>query len=370
MIIGCTKEIKNNEFRVGLTPSNVSEYVKHGHRVLIEKDAGEGTSISDEEYKNAGAEIISNADDVWQTAEMIVKVKEPLAEEYEKFREGQILYTFLHLAAEKPLTEALVKKKVKAVAYETITDNAGGFPLLKPMSDIAGRLSIQQGAKYLEKPFGGRGVLLSGIPGTQKGKVVIIGAGVVGLGAAKIAMGMGADVSILDVNLNRLTYLDDIYGSRIQTLYSSEGNIAEELKTADVVIGGVYIAGAAAPKLIKKEHLKTMKKGSVIVDVAIDQGGCAETSRVTYHSDPIYIEDGVVHYCVANMPGAVPRTSTYGLTNSTLKDGLAIANKGLEKALRDNHHLMEGLNTYMGHVTYKAVADEFGLEYKKFEDLA
>ncbi|MCL1925216.1 MAG: alanine dehydrogenase [Defluviitaleaceae bacterium] len=369
MIIGCTKEIKTHEYRVGLTPSNVYDYVKNGHRVLIERGAGEGASLSDEEYKAAGAEIINNADDIWQTADMIIKVKEPLPSEYEKFKEDQLLYTFLHLAADKPLTEALIKKRVRAVAYETITDKTGGFPLLKPMSEVAGRLSIQQAAKYLEKPKGGRGVLLSGIPGTKRGKVTVIGAGSVGLSAAVIAVGMGAEVSILDINIDRLTYIDDIYGNKIQTLMSSAGNIAEELKTADAVIGSVYIAGSAAPKLIRKEHLSTMKPGSVLVDVAIDQGGCAETSRVTYHDDPVYVVDGVTHYCVANMPGAVPRTSTIGLTNATLRQGLSIANKGLEQAAKDDIHLKNGINAYNGYITYTSVADEFGLEYKNFEEV-
>ena len=366
MIVGCTREIKVHEYRVGLTPSNVYDYVKNGHKVLMEKAAGEGASLLDEEYKDAGAEIVLNVDDIWQRSDMIVKVKEPLKEEYEKIKDGQILYTYLHLAADKPLTEVLLKKKVKAVAYETITDSRGGLPLLRPMSEVAGRLSIQEGAKCLEKPQGGRGVLLSGIPGTKKGKVVILGAGIVGINAAKVAIGMGADVSILDINIERLRYIDDVFGKGIQTIFSSEGNIAEELKTADLVIGGVLIPGASAPKLIKKEHLKTMPRGSVIVDVAVDQGGCCETTVPTTHSEPTYVVDGVVHYCVANMPGAVPRTSTQGLTNATLRQGLAIANKGLEIAAKEDMHIINGINTYGGHVTYRSVAEEFGFEYRSF----
>lgn len=368
MIVGCTREIKVHEYRVGLTPSNVYDYVKNGHKVLIEQGAGEGASLSDEEYKLAGAQIVKNADDIWQTSDMIVKVKEPLEKEYEKIKEGQIIYAYLHLAADRPLTEVLLKKKVKSVAYETITDSGGGLPLLRPMSEVAGRLSIQEGAKCLEKPQGGRGVLLSGIPGTKKGKVVVLGAGVVGINAAKVAVGMGADVSILDISIERLRYIDDVFGKGIQTIFSSEGNIAEELRTADIVIGGVLIPGASAPKLIKREHLKTMLKGSVIVDVAVDQGGCCETTVATTHSEPTYVVDGIVHYCVSNMPGAVPRTSTQGLTNATLNKGLTIASKGLESAAKDDVHILNGVNTYNGYVTYHSVAEEFGFEYKSFNN--
>ena len=369
MIIGCTTEIKKHEYRVGLTPSNVMDYVQNGHKVLIQSGAGDGSSFSNEEYVKAGAEIIQTADEVWQKADMIVKVKEPLAEEYPRMRNGQIIYTYLHLAADRPLTEALLKSGAKGVAYETITDDRGGLPLLAPMSEVAGRLSILEGAKHLQRRFGGRGVLLSGVPGTKKAKVVVIGGGVVGLNAAKMAIGLGADVTILDTNLDRLRYIDDIFGATIQTLTSTPYNIKQEIRDADMVVGAVLIHGAAAPKLVKKTDLKEMLPGSVIVDVAVDQGGCFETTRVTYHDDPIFVEDGVVHYCVANMPGSTPRTSTIALTNATINRGLAIANLGLEEAAKRDHHLLPGINTYLGKASYKPVADEFGLEYVPIEGL-
>lgn len=369
MIIGCVKEIKKHEYRVGLTPDNVKDYIANGHTVLIEKDGGLGSSFTNEEYVQAGAEIIDTAKEVWEKSDMIVKVKEPLADEYPLMRKGQIIYTYLHLAADKPLTEALIKSGAKAVAYETVTDANHGLPLLKPMSEVAGRLSIQEGAKYLEKPFGGRGVLLSGVPGTKKAKVVILGGGVVGINACKIAVGFGADVTIMDLNLDRLRYLDDIFGARVQTMYSSAGNIQKEISDADLVIGAVLVPGASAPKLVKKEYLKDMLSGSVIVDVAVDQGGCCETTKATYHDDPTFVVDGVVHYCVANMPGATPRTSTMALTNATLRHGLNIANKGLEEAIKADPHLMEGVNVYLGKLTYKEVASEFGIEYTDIKTL-
>lgn len=369
MIVGCVKEIKKHEYRVGLTPSNVKEYVSNGHTVFIEKDAGLGSSFTNEEYVQAGAKVINTAQEVWEKSDMIIKVKEPLADEYSLMKESQIIYTYLHLAADKSLTEALLKSKAKSVAYETVTDSNGGLPLLKPMSEVAGRISVQEGAKYLEKPFGGRGVLLSGVPGTKKAKVVILGAGIVGVNACKIAVGFGADVTIIDISLDRLRYLDDIFGPRIQTMYSSDANIQKEISDADLVIGAVLIPGASAPKLIKREYLKNMLPGSVIVDVAVDQGGCCETTKATYHDNPIFIIDDVVHYCVANMPGATPRTSTIALTNATLRQGLDIANKGLEQAVKEDNNLLPGINTYMGKLTCKEVADEFGVEYTNINSL-
>ena len=359
MRLGCVKEIKNNEFRVGMTPDNVKSYVASGHEVYIEKSAGTGSGFTDEEYTQAGAKILDTAKEVWDTSEMMIKVKEPLKEEYSLFHEGLILYTYLHLAADKPQTDALLDYKVKGVAYETLTDRNGGLPLLAPMSQIAGRLSVQEGAKYLEKIFGGSGVLLAGVPGTPKAKVVILGGGSVGANACKIAVGMGADVTILDINLQRLAYLDDIFGARIQTLASTDANIEKCVKEADLVIGSVLIPGKAAPKIFKKKYLKEMRPGTVFVDVAVDQGGCGETTRMTYHDNPIFIEEGIVHYCVGNMPGAVPRTSTIALTNVTLSYGLKIADKGLEQACREDEAIYSAINTYDGKLTCKNVADSF-----------
>ncbi len=359
MRVGCVKEIKNNEFRVGMTPDNVKSYVASGHEVYTEKSAGTGSGFTDEEYTQAGAKILDTAKEVWDTSEMMIKVKEPLKEEYSLFHEGLILYTYLHLAADKPQTDALLDYKVKGVAYETLTDRNGGLPLLAPMSQIAGRLSVQEGAKYLEKIFGGSGVLLAGVPGTPKAKVVILGGGSVGANACKIAVGMGADVTILDINLQRLAYLDDIFGARIQTLASTDANIEKCVKEADLVIGSVLIPGKAAPKIFKKKYLKEMRPGTVFVDVAVDQGGCGETTRMTYHDNPIFIEEGIVHYCVGNMPGAVPRTSTIALTNVTLSYGLKIADKGLEQACREDEAIYSAINTYDGKLTCKNVADSF-----------
>ena len=359
MKVGCVKEIKNNEFRVGMTPDNVKSYVNAGHDVYIEKGAGEGSGFLDAEYVAAGAKMIDTAKEVWDTVEMMIKVKEPLPEEYPLFHEGLILYTYLHLAADKPQTDALLGAKVKGVAYETLIERNGSIPLLAPMSQIAGRLSIQEGAKYLEKRFGGEGVLLAGVPGTPKANIVILGGGSVGTNACKIAVGMGANVTIMDINLQRLAYLDDIFGARIQTLVSNDANIEKAVKEADLVIGCVLIPGKSAPKIFKKKYLKEMKPGAVFVDVAVDQGGCGETTKVTYHDDPIFIEDGVVHYCVGNMPGAVPRTSTIALTNATLSYGLQIAGKGLEQACKDNEVIYSAVNTYDGKLTCKNVADSF-----------
>lgn len=333
MKIGCVKEIKNNEFRVGLTPDNVKSYVAAGHHVYIEMGAGEGSGFTDEEYVAAGASLLEDPAEIWQLVDMMVKVKEPLPEEYPLFRDGLILYTYLHLAADKEQMDALLDGKIKAVAYETLQEADGSLPLLAPMSQIAGRLAVQEGAKYLEKTYGGRGVLLAGVPGTPKANVTILGGGTVGANAAKIAVGMGANVTVLDINLRRLEQLDDMFGARIQTLVSNDANVERAVKDADLVIGAVLIPGGSTPKLFKRAYLPEMKPGAVFVDVAIDQGGCGESSHVTNHDDPVYIEQGVVHYAVGNMPGAVARTSTIALTNATLRYGLEIANKGLEQAV-------------------------------------
>ncbi len=369
MKIGCVKEIKNNEFRVGITPDNVKSYTNAGHVVYIEKGAGEGSCFTDEEYKAAGAVLTDTAKEVWDACEMMIKVKEPLEEEYKYFHKDLILYTYLHLAADRPLTDALLKAGVKGVAYETLIERNRSIPLLAPMSQIAGRLSVQEGAKYLEKPFGGKGMLLSGVPGTPKAKIVILGAGNVGTNACKTAVGMGAEVTIFDINLERLAYLDDIFGARIQTMYSTDAAIEKAVKDADLVIGCVLIPGKAAPKVMKKAYLKEMQPGSVIVDVAVDQGGCCETTKVTYHDNPTFVVDGVVHYCVGNMPGAVPRTSTIALTNATLKYGLQIAGKGLENACKENDVIYSGINTYDGKLTCKNVADSFNVEHTEIKEL-
>ncbi|MCL2008772.1 MAG: alanine dehydrogenase [Treponema sp.] len=362
MKVGSVTEIKKQEYRVGLTPDNVRSYCLQGHEVFIEKDAGLGSGFKNEEYQAAGAKIVDKAADIWANCEMIVKVKEPLEEEYPYFRDGQIIYTFFHLAAEKALTEALLKSKASAVAYETL-QIGNGLPLLRPMSEIAGRLSTQEGASFLKKTNGGRGVLLSGVPGTPRARVLILGAGVVGSNAAKIAMGMGAHVTIMDVNQDRLVYLDDVYGLNIHTIYSSDANIEREIAEADLVISSVLIPGASAPKLVKKDYLKKMKEGSVIVDVSIDQGGTTEVSKRTYHDDPVFVVDGVIMYCVANMPGATPRTSTIALTNATLRYGLAIAKLGLEESYKKHPEIVSAINTYKGNITYKAVAEAFNMDY-------
>ncbi|MDR2766909.1 MAG: alanine dehydrogenase [Treponema sp.] len=363
MKIGSAKEIKNNEYRVGLTPDNVQSYVQAGHKVYIEKDAGVGSGFSDAEYQKAGAEILAKAADVWARCDMMVKVKEPLEAEYQYFRKDLILYTYLHLAADLKLANAMLKSGIRGAAYETLIEKNGSLPLLAPMSQIAGRLSIQEGAKYLEKPFGGPGILLSGVPGTPRARVVILGAGSVGSNACKIAVGMGAEVTVLDLNLERLEALDTLYGSRVQTIYSSAAAVENNLAKADLVVGAVLIPGKAAPKLIKKEHLKMMKTGCLIVDVAVDQGGCAESTRVTYHDDPTYVTEGIIHYCVGNMPGAVARTATMALTNATIKYGLQIASKGLESACKDNPVIYSALNTYDGGLTCANVCDGFGIAY-------
>ena len=369
MIVGTVKEIKTHEYRIGLTPSCVKSYVSRGHRVLFEKGAGLNAGFNDEAYAEAGAVIVSSREQVFDEAEMVIKVKEPQPEEYPLLRKDQILFTYLHLAASEKLTRELMDRRIKAVAYETIEID-GALPCLKPMSEIAGRLSIQEGAKYLEKTFGGRGVLLGGVPGVPRGKVAIIGGGVVGTNACKVAVGMGAEVTILDINSNRLEYLDDIFSTHITTLYSTDSNIESVLTQSDLVIGAVLVAGGKAPMVVKKEHLKLMKDGAVIVDVAIDQGGCVETSRPTTHDDPVFVVDGVVHYCVANMPGAVALSSTLALTSTTLPYGLLIAERGLEAAAASSSALTKGINVYKGRCVYEKVAEAFGLETGIFSKLA
>lgn len=364
MKIGLLKEIKNNEFRVGLTPGAASAYIAAGHEVLVEKDAGAGSAYPDVEYAEVGCKIIDSAEAIWRAADMIIKVKEPLESEYKYFRKDLILYTYLHLAADEQLTKALMEAEVKAIAYETIVDSRfGGLPCLTPMSEIAGRMSIQEGAKYLERPYGGRGVLLGGVPGVKRGNVLILGAGNVGMNAAKVAVGIGANVTITDININRLAYLDELFGNQITTLYSSESNISEALKEADLVIGSVLLPGKATPKLVRREHLKLMKPGAVIVDVAIDQGGCVETSRPTTHADPVFEVDGIIHYCVTNIPGAVSRTSTQALVNRTLPYGLSLANLGVEAACKADKGLMSGVNCYAGKCTFAGVAEALDLEF-------
>jgi len=363
MLIGVPKEIKNHEYRVGMTPLSVREAVRHGHTLWVQSGAGLGIGATDENYKKAGARIIPNAEEIFAKADMIVKVKEPQAVERKMLREGQILYTYLHLAPDPEQTRDLVKSGAVCIAYETVTNSRGGLPLLAPMSQVAGRMSIQSGAHCLEKAQGGSGILLGGVPGVSPAKVVILGGGVVGTNAAAMAMGLGADVTILEKSTDRMEELVARFGTQLKTLYSTQGAVEDECAIADLVIGGVLIPGAAAPKLVTRKMLKDWKNGSVLVDVAIDQGGCAETSKATTHADPTYVVDGVIHYCVANMPGGVARTSTYALNNVTLPFGLAIANKGYKQALLEDHHLRAGLNVCKGKVTYKAVADDLGYDY-------
>jgi alanine dehydrogenase len=361
MIIGLPKEVKDSENRVGLTAGAVRNLTRRGHRVLVEKDAGENSAIHDEEYVEAGAEIVPTAADAW-SAQMVVKVKEPVASEYDFLRADLLLFTFLHLAADRPLTERLVAAGTTAVAYETVRTADGRLPLLTPMSEVAGRMATQVGATYLQRNHGGRGVLLGGVPGVAPGRVAVLGAGVVGANAAKMAIGLGAHVTVLDLNHNRLQYLDDVFRGQIETRTSNEINIEEAVFAADLVIGAVLIPGGRAPWLVTRDMLPHMKKGSVIVDVSVDQGGCVETSHPTTHSNPTFEIDGVVHYCVANMPGAVPHTSTFALTNQTLPYVLQLADQGLA-AIRESEPLQHGLNTHQGKVTYEAVAQAFEMEY-------
>lgn len=370
MIIGVPKEIKNNENRVGLTPAGASSYRQAGHRVLVETQAGVGSGFTDEDYAAAGAEIQPSAEEVWKNADMICKVKEPLPDEYPYFRENLILFTYLHLAPERELTEQLRAKKVVAIAYETIQTDSGALPLLMPMSEVAGRMSVQIGAQFLEKPHGGKGVLLGGVPGVLSGRVVIVGGGIVGTNAARMAIGLGANVTLLDINANRLRELDEMFGGRLQTLMSNSYNIAEAVKDADLLIGAVLIPGARAPRLVTEEMVKTMSPGSVIVDVAIDQGGSIETvDRISTHSDPTYVRHGVVHYSVANMPGAVPRTSTIALSNVTLPYGLLLANKEYRAAISQHRALARGVNVLNGHIVYEAVARSLNLPYTPLDDV-
>ena len=368
MKVGVPKEIKTLEFRVGMTPAGVRELVHDGHEVFVETNAGIGIGMTDADYEAAGATVLGTAQEVFDTAELIIKVKEPQLNECSMLRENQVIFTYLHLAADPEQTRALVESGTTAIAYETVTANDGSLPLLTPMSEVAGRLSIQSGAYHLQKANGGRGVLLGGVPGVQPGKVVVIGGGVSGFNAADMAIGLGADVTILDRSLPRLRHIDDIWGGRVHTVYSTKHAIDELVPQADLVVGAVLIAGAAAPKLVSAENVKDMHGGAVMVDISIDQGGCFETSRPTTHAEPTYVVDDVVHYCVTNMPGAVPRTSTFALTNATLPFVKALANHGWREALTRDSHLANGLNVHAGHVNHEAVAHDLGYEYLSASD--
>ena len=363
MLVGVPREVKDNEFRVGLTPSAVRELTEHGHKVVVQSGAGEAIDLCDEDYRNAGAEIVFDPAAVFARADLVVKVKEPQPAEIAMLREGQTLFTYLHLAPDRAQTEGLLKSGCIAIAYETVTDDRGGLPLLAPMSEVAGRMSIQAGAHALEREAGGRGVLLGGVPGVPPAKVVILGGGVVGMNALRMALGLEADVTVIDKSLPRLKELDLIFAPALKTRYATTDVIEESVLTADLVIGAVLTPGGTAPRLVTRQMIKSMRRGTVVVDVSIDQGGCFETSRPTTHSDPTYVVDGVVHYCVTNMPGAVPRTSTFALNNATLPFTLALADKGWRAAMIDDPHLRNGLNVCSGHVTYKAVAEARGLEY-------
>ena len=363
MLIGVPKEIKTNENRVALVPAGAESLAANGHQVLVESGAGDGSGFTDADYTAVGAEVAPNADAVWAAAEMIMKVKEPIELEWKRMRSGQTIFTYFHFAADEKLTRAHIDSGATCIAYETVELATGELPLLTPMSEVAGRMAVQEGAKYLEKLYGGRGVLLGGVPGVAPAKVVILGGGIVGINAAKMAAGMGAKVVVLDISLDRLRYLSDVMPANVQLIYSNRQNILEQISTADLVVGAVLIPGAKAPKLVRREDLKVMRPGAVIVDVAIDQGGCIETMHPTTHENPTYTIDGVIHYGVANMPGGVPRTSTLALTNATLPYALQLANKGWQRALRENGALLKGLNVADGKVTYAAVAEAFGLEY-------
>lgn len=369
MKIGIPKEIKNNENRVALTPSGVHEFVRRGHEVAVETTAGAGSGFPDEDYRAAGASVLSTAEEVWATAEMIMKVKEPIEEEYERCRKGQLIFTYFHFASSEALTRAMLASGAVCLAYETVEQKDKSLPLLVPMSEVAGRMAIQEGARYLQKPDKGRGVLLGGVPGVAPGKVLILGAGIVGLQAAKMAAGLGAHVTILDVNLQRLRHINDIMPHHVVTEFSSEYNIRKLIQTHDLIVGAILIPGAKAPKLITREMLKLMRPGTVIVDVAVDQGGCVETCKPTSHENPAFIVDDVVHYCVANMPGAVPCTSTIALTNSTLPYAIQLADQGWKKACAENEELKKGLNVVRGKVVYKGVADAFELTHTDVEEM-
>jgi alanine dehydrogenase len=367
--IGIPKEVKNHEYRVGMIPATVHSLCEQGHEVVVEQGAGRGSAISDTEYTGAGAKLLPDAASVYGEAEMIVKVKEPIEQEYDLLQEEQLLFTYLHLAPIPVLTDVLLEKKVAGVAYETITDEKGGLPLLTPMSEVAGRMATLMGAHFIQRRFGGRGTLLCGVPGVPPGDVVIIGGGIVGLNAAKVAVGMGARVTILDTNLDRMRFLDNIFNGSVKTLASNHHNLRAALGRADVLVGAVLIPGHSAPKLVTREMLKDMKPGAVVVDVAVDQGGCFETTHPTTHSEPVYEVDGIVHYCVANMPGAVPRTSTFALNNATMPYALALANKGLKQAVLDDEGLFAGVNTYLGHITCEPVAESQDKPYKDLKEL-
>ncbi len=369
MIIGVPKEIKNNENRVGLTPAGVSALCKAGHTVYVQATAGIGSGFSDEEYAAAGATMLASIEEIYKIADMIIKVKEPIALEYPLIKENQLLFTYFHFASYEPLTNAMIERKAVCLAYETVEKKDRSLPLLVPMSEVAGRMSIQEGAKYLEKPMGGRGILLGGVPGVKPANVLILGGGIVGTQAAKMAAGMSADVTIMDISIPRLRELDDILPKNVKTVFSNEYNVREAVKQADLVVGAVLIPGAKAPHLVTRDMLKIMKPGTVLVDVAVDQGGCIETCKPTTHEDPTYVIDGIIHYCVANMPGAVPYTSTLALTNATLPYALQLANKGWKKACADNEELRLGLNVVEGKVVYKGVSDAFNLPYTEVSEV-
>jgi alanine dehydrogenase len=368
MIVGVPKEVKDNEYRVGMVPAGVKALTEAGHKVVVEEGAGEGSGITDDEYLQAGG-VLASCERVWSGSQMIIKVKEPVFEEYPRLREHQILFTYLHLAPLPELTQVLLEKKIIGIAYETIKEPDGSLPLLTPMSEVAGRMAIQIGAQYLEKSQGGRGILLSGVPGVPPAQVVIIGGGIVGINAAKIALGMGALVTVLDNSIDKLRYLDDVFQGRVATLASNSITISHSIRKADLLVGAVLIPGASAPKLVTRQMVSAMKRGAVIVDVSVDQGGCVETTRPTTHSHPTFCVDGVIHYCVANMPGAVPRTSTFALTNATLPYALKLARLGLEQAIRSDPGFGEGVNVFEGHVTYRAVADSQGVTCKSVLEL-
>ena len=368
MLIGVPKEIKNHEYRVGLVPSSVRELIHHGHKVVVETKAGAGVGCDDKDYKEVGATIAPNAEQIFAKADMIVKVKEPQPKECKMLRKGQLLFTYLHLAPDPEQTKGLLKSGCTAIAYETVTSPRGGLPLLAPMSEVAGRMSVQVGAHYLEKEPGGAGILLGGVPGVRAAHVTVIGGGVSGTHAIRMAMGMEAQVTVIDRSLDRLRELDEMFGAKLNTLYSTQYAIERQIRKSDLVIGAVLVPGAAAPKLVTRQMIKTMRPGSVVVDIAIDQGGCFETSHATTHADPVYVVDNVTHYCVANMPGAVARTSTFALNNATLPFAIALANKGVRRAVAEDPHLLEGLNIHEGKLTYKAVADALKLKYTKPQD--
>ena len=368
-VVGVPKEIKVEEYRVGLIPAGAKRLIEHGHKVLVQRGAGVGSGIPDEEYSKMGVEIVDTIEEIYEKADMIIKVKEPIEPEFPLLREGQVLYTYLHLAAAPKLTEVLLEKKVKAIGYETVEREDGSLPLLQPMSEIAGRMAVQVGATTLEKQNGGKGLLLGGVPGVRRGHVVIIGGGTVGMNAAKIAVGMGARVTILEKNIDRMRYLDDVFGGRVVTLYSDVETIRKSVLDADLLIGAVLVPGAAAPRLVSRELVSQMEDGSVIVDVAVDQGGCIETVHPTTHRNPTYVVDGVIHYCVANMPGAVSHTSTFALTNATIDYAVKLADMGFEEAVAKDKALALGVNTYKGKCTHPAVAQSLGYEYVPLEKL-